>query len=162
MYPYVVFLHVLSAFGFLFAHGVTAFVMLKLPTETNHERVRALLEVHNLSAGAGFISLGLLLLSGIVAGIWFNWFSQAWIWISLVLLILISGVMTPLGRHYFERVMRAAGIRSPFAKKDEPTPEPGTDEELRAALTSGRPRLVLIVALAGWAAIVWLMMFKPF
>ena len=47
MYPWVVFLHVLSAFGFLLAHGASAAVMFKVRGEQDRARLHALLDLSN-------------------------------------------------------------------------------------------------------------------
>jgi len=45
MYAWVVFLHVLGAFAFVMAHGVSANVVFRLRHETQRERIAALLDL---------------------------------------------------------------------------------------------------------------------
>lgn len=162
MYLWIVFLHVLAAFGFLLGHGATAFVMVRLPHQTQREQIRTLIEVHDAAARVGFISLGIMIFTGVVAGIWFNWWQQGWIWVALVLLVAIWIAMRPIGTDYFSRVQRVIGKRPHSAKKNEPDPIPGTDAEVRAVVATGKPSLLLGIGLVGWISILWLMMFKPF
>ena len=49
-YPWVVFVHVIGAFGFALSHGVSAAVALRLREEREVPRVRALLELSSSSS----------------------------------------------------------------------------------------------------------------
>jgi hypothetical protein len=51
MYNWLVFLHVVSALGFMMAHGVSVSVAFALRRERHSERVRALLELSANSIG---------------------------------------------------------------------------------------------------------------
>ena len=163
MYPWLIFLHVLSAFAFFLAHGATAAVMFKLRSERDPARLMALLDLSPFVGGIMTINLLLILLTGIVGGFMGRWWGQGWIWTALALLIAISFVMSFGGRLYFDRVRRALGQASPddIRKKAAPPPAVSPDE-LGAVIRSGRPMLLMAVGLGGLAVITWLMMFKPF
>lgn len=163
MYLWLVFVHVLSGFIFFLSHGAAAFMLLKLPNEREPERIKALLDLRIFADPWMSWSAGVLFLSGIAAGFMGGWWDQGWIWTSLVLLILVSVVMTFMGRMYFERVRKALGLENRL-----PGTKPGKIEnpvgvkELEAVIAAGNPRLVTAVGLIGLAIIVYLMMFKPF
>jgi hypothetical protein len=155
MYPWVVFLHVAGAFGFLMSHGVSVAVLLRLRTERKRERITTLLELSSSSMTAFYGSIVVLLAAGTLAGFMGNWWRMGWIWASLALFLTIAGAMYPLATTYFRRVRAAIGKRpsgAPFA----------SDEELDELLGSGRPMLIAAIGFGGLLVILWMMMFKPF
>jgi hypothetical protein len=97
-----------------------------------------------------------------VAGITLGSFGHAWIWVSLVLLVVIGGVMTPLGAIHFNQVRAAIGQRSRNLKPDQPDPVPVSADELAAMLDTRRPEQLLLIGGGGFLVILWLMMFRPF
>lgn len=155
MYPWVVFLHVAGAFGFLLAHGVSVAVLFRLRTERKRGRITALLELSSSSMTAFYVSIAVLLGAGILAGFIGNWWRMLWIWASLGLFIVIAGAMYPLATTYFRRVRAAVGMR--------PSGAPiASDEEVDELLASTRPMLIAVVGFGGLLVILWMMMFKPF
>ena len=163
MYDWLIFLHVLSAFGFLFAHGASAIVMFRVRAEHDPARIGALLDLSNSVGGAVATSALLLFLSGIGLGFLGGWWGRGWIWASLTLFVVIGVLMSWLGRMYFERVRRALGIPTDADRNKKIAPPPALpQDEVAAVLASGRPVVLAIVGLGGLAVITWLMMFKPF
>jgi hypothetical protein len=163
MYPWLVFLHVLSGFVFFLSHGASAVVLLKLRQERDVERIKTLLDLRTYAAPAMSWSGGVLFLSGIVAGFAGQWWGRGWIWASLALLILVSVPMTFMGRMYFEKVGKAIGLEYTLkGTKPSPAEKPVSAKELKAVIEAGQPGWVAAAGLVGLALIVWLMMFKPF
>lgn len=163
MYPLLLFLHVFSTFGFLFAHGASAAVMFKVRGERDVPRLHALLDLSQALGGAMALTALLLFLTGLILGFMGGWWGRGWIWVSLALFIAISVVMSVLGRPYLERIRTAIGIGSVEDRRKKLAPPPALPfEALAAVLVSGRPMLVAVVGLVGLAVITWLMMFKPF
>jgi hypothetical protein len=156
MYPWLVFLHVAGALGFMFGHGVTSVVTILMRQEKDPERVKTYLRLarNTLVLGISYVSMALLLITGIWAGFNGGWWRSWWIWISLALLVVIILCMGFLGRSYFDRVSAALGI--------EPVGEPVSQEELEATLAKSPAVVLVVVGLGGIAVILWLMMFKPF
>lgn len=163
MYQWVVFLHVLGAFGFLMVHGISTAVVLKLRNEREMERVKVLLELSQLSLIGMYVFVLILLGSGILAGFMLSWWGQWWIWVSIGILIAVAAVMYPLGTQSLGRVRKVVGL--PYAEGrtyDNPPLPPGTPEELAEAVATLRPWELLAIGVAGIVVITWLMMFKPF
>lgn len=159
---WIVFLHIAGAFMFVAGHGVSMVVAFQIRKERDRARLAALLDLSGKSLGIAGIGLLVLFLSGIVAGIVLGSFGQWWIWISLVLLIVISGLMTPVGSVYFNRIRAAIGQRTRNLKAADPDPVPASDADLAALLVSRAPEMLLYLGAGGFLVILWLMRFKPF
>ncbi len=162
--PYVgwiVFLHVIGAFMFVAGHGVSMFVVFQVRKERDRGRLAALLDLSGWSLAVACIGLLVLLVSGILAGIVLGSFGRWWIWISLVLLVVIGGLMTPVGGTYLRGLREAIGQRPRNAQPGDPDPVPVGDTELAAMQASSRPEQLLLMGAGGFVVIVWLMMFRP-
>ena len=163
MYNALIFVHVLSLFGFLFAHGASALVMFRVQRERDPARLHALLDLSQSMGVAMAITALLIFLSGLLGGFIGQWWGRGWIWVSLALFIAISIVMSVLGRPYLERVRRAIGIGTTEEQRRKLPIAPALPpDELARVLASGRPALVAAVGLGGLVLITWLMMYKPF
>ena len=68
MYGLVVFLHVVGAFAFVLAHGISMLVSFRLRSERDRARQAHLLELSSIGVGLTYIGLVLLLVAGIAAG----------------------------------------------------------------------------------------------
>lgn len=159
---WIVFLHVAGAFMFVAGHGVSMFVVFQVRKERDRGRLAALLDLSGWSLAAAGIGLLVLLLSGILAGIVLGSFGRWWIWISLVLLVVIGGLMTPVGGKYLTLIRIALGQRTRALKPADPDPVPASDAELESLLVSRAPETLLLLGAGGFLVILWLMMFRPF
>lgn len=153
-YRWWVFLHILGVFGFLIAHGVSISVALKLRKERDRVRITELLQFSGGSALWMYISLGLLLLGGVAAGLQNHYFSFWWIWISLGLLIVVVAEMSMVGAPYYRKVKEAVQLRASGVPRK-------SDEELDALLRSSLPMANAVFGFAVLAVILWLMIWKP-
>jgi MFS family permease len=162
MYTWFVFLHVLGAFGFLLAHGASASAAFALRHERNLDRVRALLELSANSYGVMYLSLLVLLVSGIIAGFIGQWWGWGWIWASLALLVAILLAMGGLGSRIYGKARKAVGLPYFENWKTQPPREPASAEQIDGLLAKGNPVLLSVIGYGGFAVITWLMMFKPF
>jgi hypothetical protein len=158
---WIVFIHVLAAFVFAAGHGVSMFAAFQLRRERDRARMGALLDISGASVLAATIALIVLLVAGILAGVVLQSFGKTWIWVSLILLVVIGGLMTPLGIGYFNRIRIALGMRTRDLKDGDPDPVPASDGELAAILASRRPEQLLLIGGGGFLVILWLMMFRP-
>lgn len=155
MYQWLKFIHIIGAFGFMLAHGISVGVLFKIRKETDRAKIAALLELSASSITILYVSLLLLLGGGIATGFAGAWWDRKWIWVSLGLLIVIIGLMYPLATKYFVRLREAVGERPSGAPR-------AADEELADLLTGSRPWVIAGLGFGGIAVITWLMIFKPF
>lgn len=155
-------IHVLGVLLFVLAHGVSAGVLLKMRTERDPATLRTLLDLSRSSLTAALIGFLLWFIAGVVAGFSGNWWTagQYWIWASLVIAVVITGLMTPMGRIYFGRVRTALGV-DPRTGKFDPAFQVDA-AALDAALASGQPTVLAAIGIGGLVVLFWLMMAKPF
>lgn len=163
-YPWLVLVHIVAAFAFVMAHGVSALVAFQVRRERDRARIAALLELSSGSLMSAGVALLVILVAGIWAAIAGGHFGGGawWAWASLAVFIVTAGLMTPLVGQWMNRVRHAVGLRTGGDKKTDPDPVPATDPELAAILASGRPGLAAAVGLGGLVVLVALMRFKPF
>jgi hypothetical protein len=159
LYPWIVLVHVLAAFGFALSHGVSAFAAFRIRREREPERIVLLLELSRRSAGLTYLSLLVLLVAGIVAGLMGGWFGQRWIWAAIDVLVVVWVAMLALAAPYYARVRNSVGQP---AYGPGPGPPPASASELALLLDSRRPELIAAIGLAGLAVLLWLMVLKPF
>jgi len=163
MYQWLTFLHILGVFGFLLAHGASASVAYALRQERNHERVRALLTLSATSYPLMYLSLLILLVTGIIVGLMGDWWGRGWIWTSLILLIAIIVAMSVLGSNKLSVLRKALGLPYFERGKTQPAIAPASAQEIDAILAKeGNPHLLTTIGFGGIAVVAWLMMFKPF
>jgi hypothetical protein len=160
-YPWIVFLHVLGAFGFVMGHGASAFVSVQLREERSQQRIAALLNLSRQSLGMTYGSLLLLILAGVAAGFAGDWWGSLWLWTAILLLVLMLVVMYTLAAPYYTAVREAAGIRPIHAPETAPVPD-ASPQRLDALLTSTRPMQIMGIGSIGLLLIIWLMVVKPF
>lgn len=158
----LVLLHVLGVLGFLIAHGVSAAVLLRIRTERDPGALRALLDLSRRSVNVMSIGFLVWFLTGIAAGFSGNWWTSGrwWIWVSLAIVIVITGVMTPMGRFYLNRVREALGVNPKTGAYDQTVQVDPV--ALDAAIASGKPALLAAIGVGGLAVLGWLMVAKPF
>lgn len=149
-YPWIVFLHVVGAFGFVFGHGASAFVSMAIRRETDAQRISAMLRISQLSLMAMYPSLLLLLAAGVAAGFIGEFWGALWLWLAIGLLVVELAAMYALAAPYYMNLRRAL--------TDPSIP----DDEVVASMSSSRPIVLAWVGIVGLLLIVWLMVVKPF
>lgn len=160
MYEWTRLLHVASAFGFILAHGASAAVALQLRRERDPGRVAALLDLSRSAMGGITWAMALaMLLSGIWLGFQADHWGRAWIWASIVILVVLMGLMTPLGGIKMNRLRAALGMA---IDPKQPAPAPVSRTELEAILDAWDPAPLTATGLGGLLAILALMVLKPF
>jgi hypothetical protein len=158
-------IHVLAVLAFVMVHGMSGLIALRVRRERDRERLKVMVELSSSVLMAAFISLLVLLVAGVLAGIAGGWWTSGrlWIWVSLVVFVVVGGLMTPLASSYMQSVRGALGVPSSRQRgKGAVALEPATDAELERVLGSSRPVWAAITGLAGLAILTWLMMSKPF
>ena len=111
---------------------------------------------------AMYVSLLLILLSGIVLGFVGMWWGRGWIWLSLVLLIVEIFAMAMLAAPPLSELRKAAGL--PYFERGKPLPAvpAAGNDEISLRIAAIQPFRIVAIGLGGLAVIIWLMMAKPF
>jgi hypothetical protein len=162
LYRPLVFVHVLAAFLYMFAHGASGLAAYRMRSETLLERIRALLDLSAYSFTLMYVSLLVMVLAGVALGFLGHWWGAGWIWAALITLVVMLVVMGILASGHFHRLRKAVGLPYREGNKEHPAIDPAPEAEIRALLTSGRPHLLALVGIGGWALILYFMVFKPF
>jgi uncharacterized membrane protein len=149
------FLHIAGAFFFLIAHGVSIATTFRVRKERNRERIAALLELSARTVTWMYVGLLVLIAAGVVLGFIIHAWGRGWIWTAIAILVALIVAMGALARPYYERLRNAVTARRGEGYLI-------SDEELEEALMSGRPWLIAAIGSIGLAAILWLMVFRPF
>lgn len=163
LYQWIIFLHVVSAFVFFMAHGVSIGVALWLRRERQPERLRPLLELSRSTRTVVNGSLVVLMLTGIAGGFMLDWWHMGWIWVSLVLMVVLSIGMMRGMTPYFNTLRKAVGSPYTEAGKSLPAQVPASEAEIQTLLQSARHLWIAAVfGISVMVIILYLMMFKPF
>jgi amino acid transporter len=163
----LLYLHLAGVFAFLLAHGTAAAVGMRLRRERDPGRVAAHLELSGSTLGAMGIGWILVLATGIGLGVetalTIGLFG-AWFYVSIIVYILVTFLMTPLSRGYM-KARAALGVKPPMvsAKGWERTLAKGySREKLGEYLAESKPWGSAAVGFGGVLILTYLMMFKPF
>jgi hypothetical protein len=150
------YLHIACVAVFLLFHGVQMWAMFALaPAFPDRERIFDRAEQSRMAGTPMYVSLGLLVLFGVLAGISGSFFSDGWwLWGSIALLLITAGAMSGLAGPYM-RAVRDATTR--WADGSYPVP----DAELEAMLRGSRPKVIAAIGVVGLLAILYLMVYKP-
>jgi hypothetical protein len=162
LYPWLVFVHIGGAFLFVMAHGASAIAAFRLRAERDPARITALLDLSGQSLGVMYLGLLVLLVGGIAAALARNWFSQAWPWVAIGVLVVVAVAMYLMASRYYAGVRQALGLPSMNDRKGAPPPSPRPIDEVVALLDTRRPEQIAIVGFVGLLVILWLMVLKPF
>jgi hypothetical protein len=160
MYAYIVLLHVLGAFIFALAHGVSIAVSLRIGAARGRDEVRTLLDLSQLAVGGLYVGLALLLIGGVWAGFAGNHWGRAWIWAALAILVVVIVAMYAIATPFYARLRVAAGASTNPAQVERAGPI--AEGELETLAASRRPVALAVIGGVGLLAIVWLMVVKPF
>jgi uncharacterized membrane protein len=161
MHEWIVYAHVLGAFVFIGAHGVSMLTSFRLRGTRDPARVAELLELSGRSIGPLYIGLLILLAAGVAAGFSGGFWGRGWIWTAIGLLVVILAVMYAVATPFYGRMRAAAGIAG-YAEKANDFKPPAIAEDLEQLTRSSRPFWLAGVGGIGLAAIIYLMIVKPF
>jgi hypothetical protein len=149
------FLHVAGVLAFVMFHGTSIVVALRLRKERDRTRITELMQLSGSSLRGMYVSLGWLIVFGVVAGIKGLWWNDGWFWISVAILVLVMGEMSAVARPYYQRVKEAVEVRPSGVPRR-------SDEELEEILRSPVGMANAVIGFVALAVIAWLMIFKPF
>jgi cytochrome bd-type quinol oxidase subunit 2 len=153
-YHFFVLLHIVGVVSFMTCHGGSMFVLYRIRQSTDREKILDLLTFSGETVIPMYISLAVLVVAGVIAGIGGSWFHFWWIWAAIGVLLLTTGLMTVTARPYFQRVKAACAIR--------PTGVPrASDEELAELVGGPTANLITAIGTVGLLVILYLMIYKP-
>jgi cytochrome bd-type quinol oxidase subunit 2 len=153
-YHFFVLLHIVGVVSFMTCHGGSMFVLYRIRQSTDREKILDLLTFSGETVIPMYISLAVLVVAGVIAGIGGSWFHFWWIWAAIGVLLLTTGLMTVTARPYFQRVKAACAIR--------PTGVPrASDEELAELVGGPTANLITAIGTVGLLVILYLMNYKP-
>jgi ABC-type Fe3+ transport system permease subunit len=153
-YSWWKFLHVLGVLAFVMFHGVSSVVAFRLRKERDRTRIAELLQFSGTSIQGMYVSLGVLILFGVIAGFDGDWWRFWWIWISLGLLVATLAVMYVVARPYYQQLKDAIQLRPSGVPRR-------SDEELDQIMRSSASTLTIAWGTAALVIIAWLMIWKP-
>jgi hypothetical protein len=102
-----------------------------------------------------YVSILAIVVFGSLLAFKFHLWGQAWLWVSIGILVVTIGLMTAVAKPYFAKVKEACQLRPSGVPRI-------SDEELADVLTSPKAHLITAVGVLGLASILYLMIFKPF
>lgn len=143
MYRWLLLLHFAGLAMFLLAHGFSAAAALSLRADRPASENRLLLSLSQGSYNLMYGGLLLLVGTGVWMGFLGGWWGRAWLWVSIGVLLAVLIVMGALAGAY--RSARGA-----------------PDEALAEAVSRTRPVTLTWTGAAALAALLFLMVLKPF
>jgi uncharacterized membrane protein len=155
MYEWIVLIHIVGVLGFMFSHGISAAMALRLRHERNPDRIRVMLQISNSSLSVFYVSVVLLLGGGIWAGFNGTWWDQGWIWVALGVFLANLIFMYALPAPYYKKIREVMTIEESSSSAVAPA-------QLDEMLRSNVPLIVVVVGLASILFIAYLMVIKPF
>jgi hypothetical protein len=147
--------HIASAFALLSLHGTSMVVLYRIRRERDRAKILSLVTLSGETIGPMYISIGLIVITGVLAGLKIKAFSEWWVWISIFLLIATIGLMTATAKPYFAKVKMACEVRPSGVPRV-------SDEELGEILTSSTAHGITAIGAGGLLLILYMMVFKPF
>ena len=159
MYPWLLFLHVGATLLFMLAHGIHVVIMLRWRQAEDPEFGLTLFNGLP-GAGATRILLAAVIVTGLILAVLGDWWQEIWVWLSLGILAVMWLAMYRMGGGYFGLVQAAA-----LAAIEEARDQPGSTvarDAYRATRLGTQPMAMMVVGIGGLAAVLWLMIFKPF
>jgi plastocyanin len=141
-------------FVFLLSHGVSVGVLFRLRTERDPAKVAAMLELSGTSVKGFYAGFLTLLVGGFGAVASGHLWGKAWIWVSVLVLVLSSVAMTMMATPYYRRV----GF---VARALVGGTEAVTTEQFDEVLKDSRSNSVAAIGLAALAVILYMMVMKP-
>jgi hypothetical protein len=148
------FIHLAGVVGFMAAHGTSMAATVMLRRFSEPQQVAGVLQLSAATVSSFYLSTVVLLVGGIGAGVVGKWFDQAWIWVSLGLLIGVGILMFPMARTHFRRIRMVLELM-----------ETGTAvsrDDFARVVSSGNPILTAGTGFVAVLLIVYLMVLKPF
>ena len=107
---WLVFLHVLSALTFFLAHGPSAALAFRVRRETDFARIRAMLDLSESTIELMFVSFLAMCLTGVALPFFLQVWNQAWVWMSLILMIFVFIWMVWMNERAYKILRKLVGL----------------------------------------------------
>jgi hypothetical protein len=152
-----VFLHLTGVSVFLIVHGVQIWMMLALkPCFPDRDRIFDRAEISRRATLPMYLSLAVLLVFGVVAGVADEWFTgnAAWLWASIIILLVVTALMSLVATAFMRSVREATTRWADGSYRLD-------DDQLKALLDGPQVALSTAIGGVGLMVILWLMVYKP-
>jgi len=159
---WIIFLHVLSALTFFLAHGASTAAVFRVKKETDFERIRALLDLSMTTFVLMSVSFFVMGLSGLALPFFIHIWNKGWVWLSIVLMVLVTVRMGMWNDKGFKHLRRLVGLPYMIGGKSFPAEPPSSPEALAEHLKKINTTELVIVGYVIPVIVLWLMIFKPF
>jgi hypothetical protein len=154
-YQWAKYLHLVAALLFVGVHGASMVVFYVIRGESDRKKIESLLAFSAKTVIPMYISMALVVATGVLVGQEIGAFNRGWGWWSIVLLAVISVLMWIIAKPVHNAVAAAIEIR--------PSGVPRVaDEDLPSVMRTPHTHLVTGIGVVGIAALIYLMTFKPF
>jgi len=160
--PWLVFLHILSAFTFFLAHGASVAMAFKIRSETDFARIRTMLDLSASTIGVMFGSFLVMGLTGLIMPFILKLWGKGWIWASIVLMVIVVAQMGLMNEKRYKTLRKMVGLPYMQGNKELPAEEPASQQEVEAHLKKLRVEELVVVGYVIPMIVLWLMVFKPF
>ena len=159
MYNVLVFLHIFFAFLFMLGHGAHVAAMLKFRGEADPEQSVTFFNIVPDIKFVRYLTVAMGVF-GFAGAYYTGWLNKGWVWLSAVVFLITSFVMSKYGAGYYGIISNAANHLIEAKKTN--TNLPAAQKEYDQARNTPHTTIVSIVGIVGLAIILWLMRFKPF
>ena len=160
--PWLVFLHILSAITFFLAHGASVAMAFKIRSESNFERIGAMLDLSGSTIGVMFFSFLAMGVTGLIMPFILKLWGKGWIWISIVLMVIVVVQMGLMNDKRYKHLRRMVGVPYMIGGKQFEAELPASQAEVEAYLQKIKVTDLVIVGYVIPVIVLWLMVFKPF
>lgn len=162
IYPWLKYLHALSAITFFLAHGAAAAMVFKIRTETDSARIRAMLDLSVSTFKLYMLAFLVMGLTGLTMPFISHFWSKGWVWLSIVLIVFVVVWMGLVNEKQIKILRKLVGLPYMQGSKEYPAEPPASSEEVAAHIKKINPVQWAIVGYGIPAFVLWLMVFKPF
>jgi hypothetical protein len=160
--PWLLFLHILSVLTFFLTHGASVAMAFKIRTETNFERIRAMLDLSVAMINIMFMAFVGMGLTGLIMPFILKLWGKGWIWASIVLMVIVTVQMGLMNEKRYKILRKLVGLPYMQGAKEYPAEEPASLQEVQAHIKKLRADELVIVGYVIPMVVLWLMVFKPF
>lgn len=162
LFPWLVFLHTLSALLFFLAHGASVAMAFQIRKEKDFARIGAMLDLSMTTMGVMFISFVVMGITGLIMPFILQLWGKGWIWASIVLMVLVLFHMMFMNDKRYKHLRRMIGQPYMIGGKEFPAEAPASQQEVEEHIKKLKVTDLMVVGIGIPVFVLWLMVFKPF